>query len=227
MPGEKKQTLNPTVTGTSILGIKFEDGVVIAADLLGSYGSMAKLFQLPRLFKVNDQTVIGGTGDYADFQYLTDLIEDRVTSDYCYHDGYTYKPQALMTWCTRVLYNRRTKFNPLWNRLVIAGMQNTKPFLGCVDMLGNAYENDCIATGYGNYLALPLMREFLEKNGNKITKQQAVDILERCLKVLYYRDARAYDMYQIATITKDGVELEESKKLATNWRIAHRVVGYD
>ena len=86
-------------------------------------------------------------------------------------------------------------------------------------MLGNAYENDCIATGYGNYLALvcifkiflfkiyflcllilrsfkfkPLMREFLEKNGNKITKQQAVDILERCLKVLYYRDARAYDM---------------------------------
>ncbi len=69
---------NPTVTGTSILGIKFDDGVVIAADLLGSYGSMAKLFQLPRLFKVNDETVIGGTGDYADFQYLTNIIEDRV-----------------------------------------------------------------------------------------------------------------------------------------------------
>lgn len=59
-------------------------------------------------------------------------------------------------------------------------------------MLGNAYESPCIATGYGSYIAIPLLRDFIEKN-NKITEAQARDIVERCLRVLYYRDARAYD----------------------------------
>ena len=37
------------------------------------------------------------------------------------------------------------------------------------------------------------MREFLEKNNYKINEAQARDLIERCLKLLYYRDGRAYD----------------------------------
>jgi 20S proteasome subunit beta 7 len=66
------------VTGTSVVGITFDSGVVIAADLLGSYGSMAQLRNLPRVFKINDATVIGGSGDYADFQFLHDVIKQKV-----------------------------------------------------------------------------------------------------------------------------------------------------
>ena len=36
------------------------------------------------------------------------------------------------------------------------------------------------------------MREVLE-NKAEITKQEARDLVERCLKVLYYRDARSYN----------------------------------
>lgn len=118
---------NPQITGTSILGIKFDGGVLVAADLLGSYGSMAALRNLPRVFKVNDQTVIAGSGDYADYQLLLDVIKKRVNSDYCANDGYVYKPKELYSWCTRVLYNRRSSFNPLWNRLAIAGIEDGKP----------------------------------------------------------------------------------------------------
>ena len=111
----------------------------------------------------------------------------------CLNDGYTLKPKALYSWCTRVLYNRRSNFDPLWNKLVIGGIQDEKPFLGCVDLLGIAYEGPCIATGYGAYLALPLMREFLEQNNNNINEAQARDIIDRSMKLMYYRDGRAYD----------------------------------
>ena len=37
------------------------------------------------------------------------------------------------------------------------------------------------------------MRETLEKNNNKLTEPQARDTLDRCMKLLYYRDGRAYD----------------------------------
>lgn len=38
----------------------------------------------------------------------------------------------------------------------------------------------------------PLMREVVE-NKAEITQQEARELVERCLKVLYYRDARSYN----------------------------------
>lgn len=44
----------------------------------GSYGSLARYRSVSRLMKVNDNTVIGGTGDYADFQHLKSVLEQKV-----------------------------------------------------------------------------------------------------------------------------------------------------
>lgn len=68
----------PIVTGTSVIGIKYEGGVIIAADTLGSYGSLAKFRSLSRVLRVNERTVIAATGDYADFQLLKTIITDKV-----------------------------------------------------------------------------------------------------------------------------------------------------
>lgn len=68
----------PMVTGTSVLGVKFEGGIVIAADMMGSYGSLARFRSISRLLRVNDSTVLGASGDYADFQYLTQIINQMV-----------------------------------------------------------------------------------------------------------------------------------------------------
>lgn len=60
----------------------------------------------------------------------------------------------------------------------------------------------------------PLMREVLE-NKVEITKQEARDLVERCLKVLYYRDARSYNRVSPAmtcfTPTKRPVLLKEEQ----------------
>jgi 20S proteasome subunit beta 7 len=64
-------------------------------------------------------------------------------------------------------------------------------FLGAVDLRGMAYQDRHIATGYGGYIALPLLRDAAEKNPN-MSQQQAEDIMKKCLEVLYYRDARSF-----------------------------------
>lgn len=68
----------PVTTGTSVIGVVFDKGVAIAADTLGSYGSLARYRQCERLMKVNDTTVLGAGGDYADFQFLQDIIVDKM-----------------------------------------------------------------------------------------------------------------------------------------------------
>ena len=51
---------------------------MIASDTLGSYGSMARYRNISRILNVNDTTVMGVGGDYADFQYIKAAIEQRV-----------------------------------------------------------------------------------------------------------------------------------------------------
>ena len=69
---------SPVTTGTSVLGLIFDGGVMLAGDMLGSYGSMAKFRSIERIIKVNNSTVLGATGDIADFQHLQSIIEQKV-----------------------------------------------------------------------------------------------------------------------------------------------------
>ncbi|KAJ8895133.1 hypothetical protein PR048_000458 [Dryococelus australis] len=181
----------PITTGTSVLGIKFDGGVAIAADILGSYGSLARFRDCPRIIKVNKNIILGAGGDYADYQYLKDIIEQKIIDDECQDDGFHLKPKSLHCWLTRVLYNRRSKFDPFWTNFIVGGIQDGETFLGTVDKLGTAYEDMHIATGYGAYIALPLMRDALEKNPD-LDMRQAQELLVKCLEVLYYRDARSF-----------------------------------
>lgn len=65
-------------TGSSIVALTFDKGVVIAGDTLGSYGSLARYRNCPRVFKINDNIILGAGGDYGDFQYVKDLIDQLV-----------------------------------------------------------------------------------------------------------------------------------------------------
>merc|ERR1712226_1781566 len=79
-PG-RTNTLNPAVTGASVVAVKYDSGVLIAADTLGSYGSMAKLRDVSRLYQVNDQVAVGFAGDLADAQFITKIISSMVLAD--------------------------------------------------------------------------------------------------------------------------------------------------
>ncbi|XP_067004054.2 proteasome subunit beta type-4 [Anabrus simplex] len=221
-----KRTQTPVTTGTSVLGVKFDGGVVIAADVLGSYGSLARFRDISRVMKVNDNIILGAGGDYADYQYLKDIIQQKVIDEQCLDDGFSLKPKSLLCWLTRVLYNRRSKMDPFWNNFIVGGLQDDVPYLGTVDKLGTAYVDSHIATGYGAFIALPLMRDEVEKKPN-LSKREAQQLLVRCMQVLYYRDARSYPKYQLATITADGVEIDGPLLLETNWEIAHMTRGYE
>jgi 20S proteasome subunit beta 7 len=68
---------------------------------------------------------------------------------------------------------------------------DTDRFLAYVDLLGTTYSASTIATGYGAYIAQPLLRRAVEDNEDVLTEAAAQKILEDCMRVLFYRDARA------------------------------------
>ncbi|KAG7210363.1 hypothetical protein KM043_011898 [Ampulex compressa] len=215
--GGMQRSKNPMTTGTSVVGIQFKDGVIIAADILGSYGSLARYRNLERIMKVNDNIILGAAGDYADYQAIKSHIERKILEEECLDDGYNLKPKALHCWLTRVMYKRRSSFDPFWNNFVIAGLDDGKPFLGTVDKLGTAYSDPVIATGYGAYMATPILRKAYEDNKD-MSKDEAMELLYKVMQVLFYRDARSFPKYQIGIITKEqGVEIQGPVTLDSYW----------
>ena len=150
--------------------------------------------------------------------------DDNTTSN-------TLNAKNLHTYLSKVMYRRRSKINPLWNAILVAGLDaQSKPFLSSVDLLGTTFSAPTLATGYGSYLAQPLLRKVVEeeKDVPNVTKEAAEKAIREALKVLFYRDARSMDRFSIAVISREGgVELRENEQLeGQSWAFADRIKGY-
>ncbi|KAF9360256.1 Proteasome subunit beta type-7 [Mortierella sp. AD094] len=202
-------TQQPVVTGTSVLGLKFKGGVMMAADNLASYGSLARFRDVERLHQVADFTVIGASGDISDFQYVKHLLDSQMIKEYNADDGHTLATPNIYEYLWRVMYNRRSKMNPLWNTFVLGGEHLTKRHRSLLDS------------------ALTLRKEIESRGGEEnITEEQAVEILKKSMKVLFYRDARSMNKFQLAKITAEGVTISEPMSVETEWAFAEKIRGY-
>lgn len=142
-------------------------------------------------------------------------------SDVNEDDGYKRSPTEFFNYLRAIMYQRRNKGNPLWNQLLVAGCskgETGKPFLGYVDLIGTAYEENFIATGFGAYLAIPIIRERWSED---MDEGECRALMEDCLRVMFYRDCRASSRIQIAKATSDGtVIISDPYQLNTDWETA-------
>lgn len=223
-----QHTTHPIVTGTSVLGIVYDGGVLLASDTLLSYGGMAKHQGVSRMHIIGTTgTIVAASGEYSDFQMIKQLLEQKameetqtsaVLMDSLYADhSHSMSAAAVWNYLRFVMYQKRNKFDPYWNDILVAGMDSTgQPFLGSVDKIGTTVRDSVLATGFGSYLALPLLRE---KWRPGMTEGEARAILEDCLKVLFYRDCRASSQIQLAKCGTPNQNplISDPYQLETSW----------
>ena len=110
----------------------------------------------------------------------------------------------LHTYISKVMYKRRSDMNPLWNAILVAGLDDDgKPFLASADLLGTTFSAPTLATGFGAHLAQPILRRAVpdEAASHKLSKEEAVQAVKECMKVLFYRDARSMDPVSYTHLT--------------------------
>jgi 20S proteasome subunit beta 7 len=208
----REHTTRPMVTGTSVVGVVYQGGVLLAADTLLSYGSMAKSQQAQRLHTIGNSVVVGASGEYSDYTKLLRILEQQQLSETrlgLVQDGHS-EVTAESTWnyLRMLFYSQRNKMNPYWNEMLVAGFANAKaddtttsmPFLGMVDKIGTTIAGTTLATGFGAWLALPLLREQWRPD---LQEGEARALLEDCMRVLFLRDCRASPQIQLAKVTRD------------------------
>lgn len=165
-------------------------------------------------------------------QYLDRLINTlSIEEHYASSDEKTQlSAKNLHTYISKVMYKRRSDFNPLWNAILVAGLdEHGTPFLASADLLGTTFSAPTLATGFGAHLAQPILRRAVpdEKAAATLSKEDAIKAVKECMKVLFYRDARSLDQYSIAVVDKAGVDLKEDEKLENqSWAFAETIKGY-
>lgn len=164
-------------------------------------------------------------------QYLDRLLNSLDVDEHYGSWGHKLNAKNLHTYLSKIMYKRRSDVNPLWNQILVAGLDaDGLPFLSSVDLLGTTFSSPTLATGFGAHLAQPLLRKLIpdEKDVAGISKEQAVAAVKESMKVLFYRDARSLDNYSIAVVSKEeGVELKQNEKLERqSWAFAESIKGY-
>ena len=72
-----QHSLGAVNVGTSVMALKYKDGVMLAADTAISYGGMKKEKDARRIVKLNDECIFGSSGEIADFQNLRRMMEKK------------------------------------------------------------------------------------------------------------------------------------------------------
>lgn len=67
-----------------------------------------------------------------------------------------------------------------------------------VNMIGINYEDNHVATGLGNHLARPILRDEWNEN---LSFEEGVRLLEKCMRVLLYRDRSAVNKIQVCAVS--------------------------
>ncbi len=210
----KKLTTSPSMVGASVIGLKYNGGVLLAADRQISYGSYKCQKNVDRIFQISENTAIASTGEYADATELVDKLRLKHEQDMIAEDGHSFlQPKDYCTWLARIHYERRNKGNPYWNFHIVGGVNpDGEPFLGSVDLYGTTIqENDYLVSGFANYFCNVLLTN--AGDPLSLTEEQARAVLNKCYHVLLKADRTQGNMVQFCKITSDGVSMEEPTEI--------------
>jgi 20S proteasome subunit beta 7 len=143
-------TTSPVNVGTSVIGIKYKDGVLLAADTGVAYGSMRHSKHQQRIYQISHDTAVATSGEMSDFQEFIKILREKSEGDIIENDGALFlKPRDYFNYISRINYQRRMKMNPLWTGNILAGVRqdNGEAFLGMVDLYGTKIEGNFLLTG--------------------------------------------------------------------------------
>lgn len=200
-----------------MIAVKYRDGVIMCSDTLASYGSLARYKTLPRMCQIGSHTIIGASGEYSDFQEILRLLREKETEDWIQQDNISLTCSEYASYLKAVLYQRRNKMDPLYNSVLVAGITHGSTYVGYLDPHGTLLEADYHVTAFAHHLGKPILAA---EHRVDMSEEDARVMIEKIMRTLFMRDARASNRIQMAKVTPAGVQFDEPYQLRSEWDFA-------
>lgn len=194
--------------GTTTVGIKAKDGVVLCADMRASAGYFIANNNTMKIQKIDLHAGLTLAGGVADAQNIVDIL--RYHSNL--HRVQTQKSisiNSLARLCSLIFHQNRGY--PFMADILVGGYDDNGPALFNIDMFGSVEEKSYVTTGSGSPVAYGLLEEEYKED---LTIEKAKQIALRAVKAAIVRNIGTGDGINIAIMDKDGFRLltDEQKK---------------
>jgi len=189
-------------TGTTTVGIKAKDGVVLAADTQASLDHMVETLNIKKIIPITEGIAITTAGSVGDVQALARMLEAEARY-YQFTWGRPMTAKAMAHLLSNILNGN--KWFPYMVQIIIGGYVE-EPTLANLDPLGGLIFDDYTATGSGSPFAIALLEEGFRKG---MSVRKAKELAVRAVKTAGKRDVYTGDRkVQVVVITKKGMKEE-------------------
>ena len=194
--------------GTTTVGIKATDGVVLCADMRASAGYFIANNNTMKIQKIYDHAGLTLAGGVADAQNLTDILRYHANV-HSIQKNENIPIKSLARLCSLVFHQNRGY--PFIADILLGGFDRYGPILFNIDMFGSVEEKSYVTTGSGSPVAYGLLEV---EYRNDLTVEDAKVIALRAVKAAIVRNIGTGDGINVATIDKNGFRLltKEQKK---------------
>ena len=194
--------------GTTTVGIKAKDGVVLCADMRASAGYFIANNNTMKIQQLDLHAGMTMAGGVADAQNITDVLRYHANL----HRIQKQEPIPIksLTRLTSLIFHQNRGY-PFMADILVGGYDNNGPALFNIDMFGSVEEKTYVTTGSGSPVAYGLLEEEYRED---LTVEEAKVIALRAVKAAIVRNIGTGDGINVAIIDKDGFRLltKEQKK---------------
>ncbi|WP_373469142.1 archaeal proteasome endopeptidase complex subunit beta [Acidianus infernus] len=182
---------------STAVGIKLNDGVILAAERRLSYGGYV-LSKSAKKVHIIGRFGIAGAGLFGDLQTLTRIMNAEIK----YYELYNEKPistKAAAKLLSIILY--QYKYMPFISEILFAGVDNGIPQLYVLDPLGSLLDDVYAAVGSGARVAIGVLEAEYDQN---MSLDKGKEIAIKSIKASIERDVTSGDGIDILILDKYG-----------------------
>jgi len=193
------------VPGATTVGVVCTDGVILASEKRVSYGYLVVSKGGKKVFKITDYIGAACAGLVSDMQILVREVE-AYANLFALDVGRNISVRSAAKLMSNLLFSRRLA--PLITQTIVGGIDEERPSLYVLDVLGSVIPDKYAVVGSGTEIAMGVLEEGYNE---KLTVKEAKDLVIRAIKSAISRDVMSGDGIDFLIITKDGIA-EESMR---------------
>jgi proteasome beta subunit len=191
---------------TTTIGIKYKDGVILAADKQVSSDNFVASKYGEKIHQVDGSIGVTIAGLVADAMNLIETLKAEFKL-YFFDKKRPISVETASQLASKIFYQMFRGGRPYYTQMLLGGLTNgTGPRLYVIDPSGGMVEDNFISTGSGSQVAYGTLENGYKEN---LTEKEAVQLAFKALKAAVERNPYTGGKSEVAIISKAGY-----KKLA-------------
>lgn len=189
----------------TVFGVEYEGGVILAADQSNARSILTYQSNLDKITALTSHSALGVSGPNSDLVNFSEYISKNLALYELSNDGLKLSTNAQANYCRGELAQALRK-GPYQVNCLLGGYDESsgKGSLYWMDYLAALSKVNYGCQGYAASFCLSIMdRDWKEG----LTKDEAVAIVEKCVKELQVRFLISQPNFMIKNIDKDGVSV--------------------